>query len=420
MNKWTRALAPSLALTTLVAAMLVASMHADAVMWTAPLGHGLAGVAVLDAGAGRLIVSSDDDAAISILVARDGRLLRTIHTGAPLLSAPQAIAIDARTQRTFVTSGNQASGVSRVWVLETRDGIMARTVRVGSGANALAVDTRAGHVFVTSGQAHSVNMLDAASGALLRIIHLDAAPQAVCVDEQTARAFVTGTSTEPPGYSVALGTISVLDTHSGAVLRTVPVGDNPGTPVVDTRLGRVFVAGQAGASIVAMLDARSGALMRLIPVGGVPTALAVDARYGHLFVLSAGDNTLTMLDAASGHVLRTVGVGDNASALAVDERGSRLFVAAWGTVAAPGYPTGAGSVSVFNLRSGALWRTIRVGVAPQNIVVDAYSGHAYVVNQGGLVAWADPWTELARRVLPWLPALAHPTQWAPASVSLLA
>lgn len=429
-------LAPSLALMTLMAAIVAGSLHA-AVVWTAPLGHGMAGVAALDAGAGRLIVSTGDDAAVSILDARDGRLLRAIPTGAPLFGAPEAIAMDTGLHRAFVTTDNQASAVSRVWVLETRGWTVTRTIRVGSGANALAVDTRTGHVFVTSEETHSVSMLAAASGALLRTITLDVMPGALCVDEQTARAFISGDSVEPSGYSVALGTISVLDTRSGAVLRTVPVGANTGPPVVDTRLGRVFVASQAGAghwvgtqtrrvfvagqteNTLAMLDARSGAVVRVVSMSGVPTALAVDVRHGHLFVLSASDDTLTMLDAASGRVLRTIGVGAHASALAIDERGNRLFVAAWGPITAPGYPTGAGSVSVFDLRGGAPRRTIRVGVAPQAIVVDEHSGHAFVVNQGGLVAWADPWTAFLRRALPWLPPLAHPTQWAPASVSLL-
>ena len=130
-----------------------------------------------------------------------------------------------------------------------------------------------------------------------------------------------------------------------------------------------------------------------------------------------------MLDAAGGHLLRTIQVGPHPSAVAVDERRNRLFVTAWGPTHEPGFPTGVGKVSVFDLRSGTLRRTIPVGVAPQDVVVDEQSGHAFVVNQGGLVyvpgGWAERWMERVRPWLPWLPQWAHPAQRVPSSVSML-
>jgi hypothetical protein len=109
--------------------------------------------------------------------------------------------------------------------------------------------------------------------------------------------------------------------------------------------------------------------------------------------------------------------------VAVDERRNRLFVTAWGPTHEPGFPTGVGKVSVFDLRSGTLRRTIPVGVAPQDVVVDEQSGHAFVVDRGGLVyvpgGWAERWMEHVRPWLPWLRPSAHPAQRVPSSVSIL-
>jgi DNA-binding beta-propeller fold protein YncE len=85
-----------------------------------------------------------------------------------------------------------------------------------------------------------------------------------------------------------------------------------------------------------VLDARSGRILRTIPLGLTPTALAVDERTGSVFVLTwmpvfhgsgmLSPAVVSVLDARTGAVLRTVPVGLSAAALAVDERTGQAFV----------------------------------------------------------------------------------------------
>src|SRR5579885_2725748 len=52
---------------------------------------------------------------------------------------------------------------------------------------------------------------------------------------------------------------------------------------LDQRTGRVFVVrGEGGAGYVSVFDARSGALLRTVTVGQVPEAIAADAATGHV------------------------------------------------------------------------------------------------------------------------------------------
>jgi YVTN family beta-propeller protein len=91
--------------------------------------------------------------------------------------------------------------------------------------------------------------------------------------------------------------LSILDAHSGTLLQTVAVGQNPDAVAVDARKGRVYVASQGatdaagnpvGPGSVEVLDARSGQIMRTITVGVAPNAIAVDERTGDAFVVNAG------------------------------------------------------------------------------------------------------------------------------------
>jgi DNA-binding beta-propeller fold protein YncE len=131
--------------------------------------------------------------------------------------------------------------------------------------------------------------------------------------------------------------VSVLDSTSERVLRTVVVGHYPALVAVDVAGGRVLVVhgwsgtgdaqaggqGIGGAGATDVLDARTGQLLATLPAGAVaPEAVApgtqaslvaVDERRGHVFVLeqSTGDTAagrVRALDDRMPRVLRSVAV----------------------------------------------------------------------------------------------------------------
>jgi YVTN family beta-propeller protein len=199
---------------------------------------------------------------------------------------------------------------------------------------------------------------------------------------------------------------------------------------VDQRTGRAFVINQNSDS-VSVLDTHSGALLHTTHIGRDLFALAVHEQTGRVFVangnVSALDGGLSILDAASGRLLRSVTVGMLPTAVAVDERSGRVFVANKGPIDSNLVPTGNGTVTVLDARSGAVLRTVPVGTYPTAITVDERAGRAFVVNASGTSVrvsqgwWerAVQWLQPAR--LPWLPRPATPSliRSATGSVSML-
>lgn len=177
---------------------------------------------------------------VNVLDTSSGRLRRQI----PVPHGPYAAAIDPRTGRLF--TANIDGSVSIVDIHGR-----VRTVSVASSAflNAVAVDGRTGRVFVTGYHDQTfqglVGVLDAHSGVVLRTMAVGGTAAGVAVDGQTGRAFV-----------VSGPTVSMLDAQSGRLVRTLTIPANSVT--VDERRGRVFVT--AGDGHLRMLDARSGAL----------------------------------------------------------------------------------------------------------------------------------------------------------------
>jgi len=174
---------------------------------------------------------------------------------------------------------------------------------------------------------------DARAPATLSSFGQDGDCSWLVADARTHRAFAP----DPDG------TVRVLDTRSGRLVRTVrvtsadtPSGTSAGvtdvTPVVDELGGRVVVAvygpgrGQSG---VAVLDAMTGRPLRPLIALRIPVSLALDGTTGHLFVghgdAERGTGSVSTVDPRTGRLLRRVDVGHYPGALIADGPGGHVF-----------------------------------------------------------------------------------------------
>jgi DNA-binding beta-propeller fold protein YncE len=181
------------------------------------------------------------------------------------------------------------------------DGVL-RTVAVCGPPFAMAVDARTSRLFVitTTGPSGSFAVLDTRTGALIRTGPTIRSPQAIAVDEATNRAFILS----------LMATVHVLNAQTGEVMHVGTTHLAAYTVAVAWRSHHIFVDGADEVGVVAVLDARTGALLHTIggpprnDVGGGP--MAVDNQTGHVFAL--GDRRVTILDAGSGRVVGAVAV----------------------------------------------------------------------------------------------------------------
>ncbi len=130
---------------------------------------------------------------------------------------------------------------------------------------------------------------------------LEQRPGAVAVDARSGRAFVMIVGAGVPGH------VSMVDTRTGVLLRTVPVGLDPCALAVDQRAERVVVVNHDSGSVT-VLDARDGRVIDTVPVGLLPHAVAVDERRGRALIVSE-TGRLSVLDTRRDVIAHTVTVG---------------------------------------------------------------------------------------------------------------
>lgn len=308
---------------------------------------------------------------------RRGRIVRWIVTALALLAVSAVgimpagakgdsplLAVDVGTGHVFVAS-RLANTVS---MIDATSGHILRTVAMGGPAFApfaMAVDARTSRLFAvtTTGPTGSIAVLDTRTGKLLRTGPSIASPQAVTVDAYTNRAFVLS----------SMATVDVLNAWTGAVVRVGQTRLAVYTAATAPRSGHIFAGGADEVGVVAMLDARTGALLRTI--GGPPRndvgggMMAVDNSRGHVFAV--GSHGVSELDATSGRVLRTIGVGQNPWTVVADERAARVFVAT------------ENGVKMLDARNGAILHTVAPRDSFNQLAVDETTQRGFAVRSDG-------------------------------------
>jgi DNA-binding beta-propeller fold protein YncE len=149
----------------------------------------------------------------------------------------------------------------------------------------------------------------------------------------------------------------------------------------------------------------------------------VDEHSGRIVELPGGGTTINIRDGTNGQLLHAVTVGSNPAGVAIDEQSGRIFVTSLGPIAQMRGPTGTGSLQVVDERTGALVRTVPVGMGPFIATLDGPARRVLVFNMGGgTVQVLDPWSWVPlwlRRVLPFLPPGVPRTRTVPASVTII-
>lgn len=302
-----------------------------------------------------LFVACDDT--VLMLDSRSGALLRTVHTALSTSGSPDppSIAVDAQTARVFVsTLGERA-------MLDADSGAIVRSIPLAY-AYQIAVDERTNHAFFGVYDDRSA-IVDARTGRIIGPLHITAGDlgMGMLVDAQSGRGFAA----EP------LGKADVFDTQSGALLRTVDVGD---INAVDVAAGRVLADDGYG---LALLDARSGRIVRAVATGRPAYRIAADTRTGLAFAANL-DGTVSVVETRSGRLLRTVRVDTVADAaqggllLAVDEARGRVIVV-----------SGSGLV-ILDAQSGRLLHRNPLRLGAQGVAVDEQAGRILALTTAGV------------------------------------
>ncbi len=234
------------------------------------------------------------------------------------------VAVAPELGRGFVSDGQ--ANKATIFDLKTLKPIGA----VETGPNPDAILYEPGHqeVYTFNGRGNSATVFDAKSGEVKATIPLPGKPEFAVVDQQAGRIY---NNIEDKSTLVA------IDTAAHKVVDTWPIapGEEASGLAIDTAHHRLFIG--CSNKLMEMMDSTSGKVLGSVPIGPGVDANAFDPGTGFAFA-SSSDGTLTVAKVdASGKlsVVQTLSTPPRSRTMTVDPKTHRLYISTAQFEAAP-------------------------------------------------------------------------------------
>jgi len=251
----------------------------------------------------------------------------------------------------------QDAGVLAVIDTDT-DEVSARIVLDGKPAS-FAINPVSGEAFITQPETGKIVVADLKKRGVLRTLVIGGQPFGVAVDS-SGNLYAGDWSKDR---------VAVIDSRTGAILKSIPTGRSPAHLALSDDGSRLFVANRESDSI-SVIDTRKQEAVKEIGVGHAPFALTLTPDQTKLIVANAQSATLSIIDTSSLRVVSSPETHKMPYGLAATKSGSKVLVANQAN----------GSVSVFDVNSWQARAEIRVGRYPEGLAVIQNGSKAYVAN----------------------------------------
>jgi len=168
------------------------------------------------------------------------------------------------------------------------------------------------------------------------------------------------------------GYLSVVSGTTYAILETMPMGYDPGTPAFVGATGDLYVPyiNGTGAGFLAVIVGSNNTLIATIPVDGFPTSPTYDPSNGDLYVACLNDNDVDVVNTTTDLVATTIPIGTDPAPPVYDAANGRIYELA----SAPGY------LLVVSDSSNTIVSNVSVGAVSAPPTVDNLNGNVYVAS----------------------------------------
>ena len=235
----------------------------------------------------------------------------------------------------------------------------------------------------------STSVVDVDTASQIGTVPVGIGPIAVAMGVDGSRVYVANTCVLGIDYvcnGLIEGSVSVIDTSSFSVLKTIPVGWSPAAMVVSPDGKRLYASDFfTYPNEISVIDTLTNTLKRNIffRQGAGPKGIAISPDGKRLYVIvgwcvtTACRNRLAVVNARTGHVLWVTEVGWYALHVVLSPDGRRAYVV---NQCSDFQCLNNGTVSVIDTGNGRVIATVPVGDLPLNLAMSPDGGLVYVSN----------------------------------------
>ena len=216
------------------------------------------------------------------------------------------------------------------------------------------------NAYVANSASGTVSVINTATNVVTKTLTVGANPYAVTLIPSGNFAYITNGNSN---------SVSIINTTTNTVTGTIAVGTNPYGITTSPDGTKVYVTNN-GSNTVNVINTATNTVTATIPVGINPFGVIVSPDNSKLYVVNGTGNTVSVINTATNTVTATVPVGTNPRRISITPDGTRLYVS----------NSVSNNVSVINTATNTVTATVPVGTAPLGITVSLDGEKIYVAN----------------------------------------
>jgi YVTN family beta-propeller protein len=266
---------------------------------------------VFDAGSGRVFVAHGDE--LTVVDGNSGEIAGHVK-GFPGMT--HGIALVKDSNRGYTDEGEAGKAAS--FNLKTL--AVEKRIQAAEDADAVAFDPVSNHVFVINGDTGTITVIDPKADAMLTTITVGGKLE-YAVPGENGKLFVNGAGKREV---VSIDT----STNSIAARWPVPECESPHGLAIDAGSHRLFVS--CLNQLLTVLDSQSGRIVGTVPIGSGSDAVAFDPKRKLIFSSNGKDGDISVIDAKdpkSYAALGSIKTAISARTMSINPTTGRLYLA---------------------------------------------------------------------------------------------
>lgn len=295
--------------------------------------------------AGRVYVANEGSGSVSIIDAREMKVLHTVDLGTP---GTHDLAL-TRDGKTLFATGLATGQIS---VIDTTMGRLVASVYTGKRCHSVALTNDEQHLWVVNIGDNNISILDVKSLRILGQIPVGEEPGHVRFRKDGRYAYVTLQGEDGVG---------VVEVDSHRMITKIPAGKRPHFLIASPD-GRHMWGGGTGADDIYVIDVTTNQRVARLQVGMKPQHIAFGFKgmVGPLaYVVIEGQNEVVVVNAdGTPKIIERIPVGKAPNGMGADRHGTRAYVANQLD----------NSVSVIATGTSSVIATIPVGIKPVGVL----------------------------------------------------
>ena len=233
---------------------------------------------IFDASSGRVFVAHGDE--LTVVDGEKGGIVGHV-TGLPGIT--HGIALVQDSNRGYTDEGKAGNAVS--FNLKTL--AVQKHIPAAEGSDAMTFDPVSNHVFVVNGDAGNITVIDPKTDSAVATIDVGGDLE-YAVPGENGKLFVNGAEKRE---------LISIDTATNSVTARWPLPDceSPHGLAIDPSAHRLFVSCEN--QVLTVVDSQSGHIVATTPIGKGSDAVVFDAKRQLIFSSNGGDGTLSVIKA---------------------------------------------------------------------------------------------------------------------------